>query len=127
MTLPLYAAFVAATAILMLIPGPNVALIVANSLAHGARFGLLTVAGTAAAMALQLALTGLGMTALLGGLAQAFGVLRWIGVAYLLWLGVSAWRAPPTDLTRTAPEPPSPRASPGAAAGSRRRCSGAWA
>jgi threonine/homoserine/homoserine lactone efflux protein len=109
MPLPLYAAFAAATTILMLIPGPNVALIVANSLAHGARFGLLTVAGTTAAMIVQLALTALGMTALLGELARAFDVLRWIGVVYLLWLGVSAWRAPATDLTKTAPEPRSAR------------------
>jgi len=88
----------------MLIPGPNVALIVANSLAHGARYGLMTVAGTSAAMVLQLGLTGLGMTALLGELSRAFDVLRWVGVAYLLWLGVSAWRAPAVDLSRTSAE-----------------------
>ena len=45
MPLELYLAFIAATVILMVIPGPNVALIVANSVAHGTRFGLLTVAG----------------------------------------------------------------------------------
>src|SRR5580692_2954791 len=95
MTLALYAAFVAAATILMLIPGPNVALIVANSLAHGARFGLTTVAGTAAAMVVQLALTVLGLSTLLGELGNAFEWLRWIGVGYLVWLGVSAWRAPP--------------------------------
>ena len=50
MSLDLYLAFVAASAVLILIPGPNVALIVANSVAHGTRFGLLTVAGTALAM-----------------------------------------------------------------------------
>lgn len=110
MTLALYGAFVLATTILMLIPGPNVALIVANSLAHGARFGLVTVAGTASAMVFQLAATALGMTTLLGGLAHAFGWLRWLGVAYLLWIGVAAWRAPAVDLTRTAPEPRSARA-----------------
>jgi len=65
----------------------------------------MTVAGTAAAMALQLAATGLGMTALLGEFARAFEALRWVGVAYLLWLGISAWRAPPTDLSRTIAEP----------------------
>ncbi len=52
--LHLYAAFVAAVITLMLIPGPNVALIVANSVAHGPRYGLLTVAGTSSAMVLQL-------------------------------------------------------------------------
>ena len=43
----------------------------------------------------RFALTALGMSAVLGELARAFEVLRWLGVAYLLWLGVSAWRAPP--------------------------------
>ena len=110
MSLHLYLAFVAAVTILMLIPGPNVALIVANSLAHGARFGLVTVAGTSAAMVVQLALTALGMTTLLGALAQGFEILRWLGVAYLVFLGVRAWRAPALDLKRARPEPRAARA-----------------
>ena len=97
----LLGAFVGATAILMLIPGPNVALIVANSLAYGARAGLATVAGTSAAMAAQLAIVALGMTTLLGALGQAFEILRWLGAAYLVWLGVRAWRAPAEDLGPT--------------------------
>ncbi|MBS0562410.1 MAG: LysE family translocator [Proteobacteria bacterium] len=108
-SLELYAAFVAATAVLILIPGPNVSLIVANAVAYGTGFGLLTVAGTSAALALQLALTALGMTAVLGALATWFEWLRWIGVAYLIWLGIRAWRAPPTDLTRTRAQPRSAR------------------
>lgn len=108
--LHLYAAFVAAVTVLMLIPGPNVALIVANSVAHGARYGLLTVLGTGSAMVLQLGLAALGMTELLGTLGSWFEWVRWIGVAYLLWLGVSYWRAPAVDLTRTTPEKKSPRA-----------------
>jgi len=109
MSISLYAAFVAASTILMLIPGPNVALIVANSIALGGRFGLLTVLGTSAAMIVQLGLTALGMSALLGAMAQVFEALRWAGVIYLGWLGLSAWRAPATDLTRTRPEPRSAR------------------
>lgn len=105
MTFSLYLAFVVAVTVLMLIPGPNVALIVANSIRHGARYGLMTVLGTTAAMVLQLAVTGLGMTALLGALAHAFEILRWVGVAYLVWLGVSVWRAPPVDLSHASPEP----------------------
>ena len=104
MSLALYTAFVAAVTILMLIPGPNVALIAANSVAHGRRFGLITVAGTSAAMVVQLGLTGLGMTALLGEVSRAFEILRWLGVAYLVWLGLSAWRQPPSDFKRTKPE-----------------------
>ena len=101
----LYLTFVAATCILILIPGPNVALIVANSVAYGTRFGLLTVAGTSSAMVVQLGLTALGMTTVLGVLADWFEWIRWVGVAYLLYLGIRQWRAAPVDLTRTRPQP----------------------
>jgi threonine/homoserine/homoserine lactone efflux protein len=105
-----FLAFVASVTILMLIPGPNVALIVANSVAQGPRYGLLTVAGTSSAMVVQLGLTGLGMAELLGSLGAWFEWIRWIGVAYLVHLGIAQWRAVPVDLTRTAPEPRSARA-----------------
>jgi len=100
----LYAGFVLATAILILIPGPNVALIVANSVGRGTRFGLLTVAGTSSAVVVQLGLTALGLTAVLGTLAMWFEWIRWIGVAYLLYLGLRQWFARPVDLTRVAPQ-----------------------
>lgn len=103
MALDLYFGFVAAVAILILIPGPNVALIVANSVAYGPRQGLATIAGSSSAMALQLALTVAGMTTLLSVLAEWFDLLRWVGVAYLVYLGVKAWREPPTDLTKAGP------------------------
>lgn len=109
MSLDLYLAFVAACAILILIPGPNVALIVANSVAHGTRFGLLTVAGTSSAVMVHLALTVLGATAILNFLAASFDWLRWAGVVYLVWLGVRAWRAPPVDLASTEAQPRSVR------------------
>lgn len=106
----LLAAFILATTILMLIPGPNVALIVANSVAWGTRYGLLTVGGTSAAMVVQLGLTALGMSAVLGALAAWFELLRWIGVAYLLWLGVRQWRAPAVNLALVPAQPKSARA-----------------
>ena len=105
----LLAAFVAAVLVMMMIPGPNVALIVSNSLAHGSRYGLLTVAGTSSAMVVQLSLTALGMAQLLGGLGLWFDRLRWVGVAYLLYLGIRQWRAPPVDLSRVSAGPKSPR------------------
>ena len=106
----LFLGFVAATTILLLIPGPNVALIVANSIASGTRYGLLTVAGTSSGVVVQLVLVALGMSATLGVLAHWFDWLRWIGVCYLLYLGIRQWRAPATDLTRTRAEPRSVRA-----------------
>lgn len=99
----LYLEFVLATTVLVLIPGPNVSLIVANSLAHGTRYGLLTVAGTSLAVVPQLALTAAGLTASLGALAAWFEWIRWVGVAYLLYLGVQQWFAPPLDTTAAAP------------------------
>jgi threonine/homoserine/homoserine lactone efflux protein len=106
----LYIAFVLTTTILLLIPGPNVALIVANSVAHGSRYGLLTVAGTSSAMVFQLTLTALGMSAMLGNLANFFAWVRWAGVVYLVYLGVTHWLAMPVDPTQQQPQPKSARA-----------------
>ena len=104
MHLDLYLGFVLASTILILIPGPNVSLIVANSIAYGTRYGLLTVAGTSSAIILQLALTALGLTATLGMLAGWFEWIRWIGVGYLIYLGIRQWIAEPVDLSHTRPQ-----------------------
>jgi threonine/homoserine/homoserine lactone efflux protein len=109
MPIELYLAFCAATVIMLAMPGPNVALIVANSVAHGTRYGLLTVAATSSAVVLHLTLTVIGATAALGFLAASFDWLRWLGVAYLIWLGIAAWRAPVADLAQTLPQARSAR------------------
>jgi homoserine/homoserine lactone efflux protein len=106
----LFLTFVFAVILLMLIPGPNVALIVANSVAYGSRYGLLTVAGTSSAMVVQLALAAIGLNELLGTLGAWFEWVRWIGVAYLIYLGIAHWRAPPADLAVVRPQPKSARA-----------------
>jgi len=98
-------AFVLATAILMMIPGPNLALIVANSLAYGARWGVLTVCATCSASMLQLLLVGLGMAELIRAMGDWFAVVRWAGVAYLVVLGVQQWRAAAPDLAGVRPQP----------------------
>ena len=110
MPVSLYLGFVVASVVLILIPGPNVSLIVANSIAYGTRYGLLTVVGTSSAIVMQLALVALGLTATLDILAGWFEWIRWIGVAYLLYLGFRQWTAPPIDLTRIRPQPRSFRA-----------------
>ena len=109
MDMHLYLAFFAATVVLALIPGPNVAVITANSVAYGARFGLLTVAGTSTAITVQLVLTGLGLSAALGTLGAWFEWIRWIGAAYLIYLGIAQWRTVALDLTATPPTPRSAR------------------
>jgi threonine/homoserine/homoserine lactone efflux protein len=97
--------FVAAVTLLMLIPGPNVALIVANSVGHGSRAGLMAVAGTLAAQALSLALVNVGLTSLLQEAGSWFGWLRWVGAVYLIWLGLRQWRAAPSDLASVKAQP----------------------
>lgn len=81
-----------ATAVLVLIPGPNVALFIANTLAHGPRYGCATVVGTTIGVGIQLVVVVLGFSALLQFAANALVWLKWAGVLYLIYLGVRAWR-----------------------------------
>jgi threonine/homoserine/homoserine lactone efflux protein len=85
-------ALLGATAVLVAIPGPNVALIIANTIARGFRTGAATVFGTPIGIALQLAIVVLGLAALLEYAAAAFLWLKWLGAAYLIFLGVRSWR-----------------------------------
>jgi threonine/homoserine/homoserine lactone efflux protein len=90
-------ALIAATAALVVLPGPNAALIVANSLSHGLRFGLVTVVGTTFGIALQLALVIAGMAAVIELAGSALVWIKWLGVLYLLYLGFTTWREGPRD------------------------------
>lgn len=108
MPVDLMIALVAATAVLVAIPGPNVALIVANTLERGTRFGVVTVLGTTVGIALQLALVVLGLGALLYHAADLFAWLKWLGVLYLIYLGVQAWRQGDEELAGVAPSRQSP-------------------
>jgi homoserine/homoserine lactone efflux protein len=109
MSIELYLAFVLATIVLMLTPGPNLALTIANSLAYGPRRALLTVAGASSGLVVHLAVVTVGLGWLTALLADWFELLRWLGVAYLLWLGWCEWRVRPTAL-----DSPSVRPSRGA-------------
>jgi threonine/homoserine/homoserine lactone efflux protein len=92
-------ALAAATLVLVMIPGPNVALIVANSLRRGTAFGLVTVAGTTLGVGLQLLFVVFGLAALIAAVAGVLTWIRWAGVAYLIWLGIRAWMAPAEELS----------------------------
>ena len=98
-------ALAAATLVLVIIPGPNAALIVANSIRYGIRMGSVTVLGTTVGVALQLATVLLGMAAIIEVAAGALTWIRWAGVAYLIWLGVSTWREPTEDLSKITAAP----------------------
>ena len=101
----LYPLFILATSLLILTPGPNVALIVANSVGHGVRYGMLTVAGTTAAVVVHMLVVGFGLGQALGSIGRLIEWVRWAGVAYLIYLGVRQWRAPVVDLASVQAQP----------------------
>lgn len=88
-----YIAYLVATVVIIVVPGPTVTLIIANSLSHGVRAGLLNVAGTQLGIALMIALVGLGLASLIEALGWWFDVVRLIGAAYLVWLGIRLLRS----------------------------------
>jgi threonine/homoserine/homoserine lactone efflux protein len=94
-----------ATGILVMIPGPNVALIVANSIRYGFRMGAMTVLGTTAGVALQMLAVVLGLAAIIELAADALTWVRWFGVAYLIYLGIRTWNEPADDLSNVSAAP----------------------
>ncbi len=94
MTLETWLAFALASLITVMIPGPVVVFILGRSLGGGWRAALPTVGGVALGDAVALAASLAGLGALLAASATAFTVAKWLGAAYLIWLGVKLWRAP---------------------------------
>ena len=88
----LYVPFLIAAVILILMPGPIVSLVIANSLKHGTRTGVLTVIGANIGTSMLLTLGALGLTTVLAYAADVFEWVRWAGVAYLAYLGAKEWR-----------------------------------
>src|SRR3954469_15247562 len=94
MSLELYLIFVAATAILIATPGPNVALIVGTSLTHGTRTGLIAMAGVNLGVMVQLVVVAAGLSWIVEVFAKNFDMIRFVGAAYLLFLGIQTlWKA----------------------------------
>jgi homoserine/homoserine lactone efflux protein len=89
----LFAGFLIITIVLLLTPGPIVTLVISTGATRGVRAALVTVAGTSTGNAVLLAAIALGLSWVLSQAAYLFEVLRWIGVGYLIWLGVLAWRS----------------------------------
>src|SRR6476619_2564484 len=93
MSLELYLIFVVATALLIATPGPNVALIVGTSLRHGARTGLIAMAGVNLGVMVQLVVVAAGLSWIVELFAKNFDLIRFIGAAYLLFLGIQTlWK-----------------------------------
>jgi threonine/homoserine/homoserine lactone efflux protein len=93
MSLELYLAYVAACVVLVVVPGPTVTLIVANSLKYGARAGFINIAGTQLGLALCVGVVLLGLASLIAAMGWLFDAVRLAGAAYLVFLGWKLLRA----------------------------------
>ena len=93
MTFETWAAFAAASTILLLIPGPTILLVVSYALGQGWRTALPMAVGVALGDFTAMTASLLGLGVLLAASATVFAALKWAGAAYLVWLGIKLWRA----------------------------------
>ena len=109
MSVEFYLAFVAACFVAAVIPGPTVALIIANGLTHGTRAGLLNVAGAQLALALMIGVLLVGLTTIIASMGWWFDWVRLAGAAYLIWIGWKLWRSADMEAPQEGRAPAAPR------------------
>jgi homoserine/homoserine lactone efflux protein len=102
-TLGVWLAFLAAAIVIAVSPGPGAVLSMSTGIRHGYRAAFIAILGLQAALLVQLAIVALGFGALLATSETAFALLKLLGAAYLVWLGIQRWRAPPLPLTADIP------------------------
>jgi threonine/homoserine/homoserine lactone efflux protein len=106
MSLNLYLAYIAACIALALLPGPVVTLVIANGLRHGTRAALTNILGVQAGLAIMIAIVAVGLTSLMATMGYWFDWVRFVGAAYLVWLGIKLIRSPVEGISADAPPPP---------------------
>lgn len=89
--------FIVAALLLLIVPGPNMAIVTSHAVAHGWRAGLAAALGITLADVLMTIMVSAGLGALVMSWAPAFDLLRWAGACYLLWLAWQALKTPPAD------------------------------
>jgi threonine/homoserine/homoserine lactone efflux protein len=109
MSIELWLAFVAASAVLLVIPGPTILTVISYSMAHGRRANVPLVAAVALGDSTALAVSLLGLGALLAASAFWFTVIKWAGGLYLLYLGIKLLRAGISPAELAAPATPGSR------------------
>ena len=90
--------YLAAVLGLSLSPGPNGLLALTHGAVHGWRKATFTISGGVLGFVVVIALSMFGIGALLQASAAALTVMKWVGGAYLVWLGIQVWRSPPVGL-----------------------------
>jgi threonine/homoserine/homoserine lactone efflux protein len=109
MPIELWFAFVAASAVLLIIPGPTILTVISYSMSHGRRANVPLVAAVALGDSTALLVSLLGLGALLATSAFWFTVVKWVGGLYLLYLGIRLLRAGITSTEMAAPAAPGSR------------------
>jgi threonine/homoserine/homoserine lactone efflux protein len=106
MTVETWWLYLGAIVLIACTPGPNVLCVTTRSIRYGLRTSAAGMAGCLLALVLMLIGSVAGLSALLITLPTAFDILRYLGAAYLIWLGMEAWRAPdePEDVAKITPE-----------------------
>jgi threonine/homoserine/homoserine lactone efflux protein len=106
MTVETWWLYLGAIVLIACTPGPNVLYVTTRSIRCGLRTSAAGMAGCLLALVLMLIGSVAGLSALLITLPTAFDILRYLGAAYLIWLGMEAWRAPdePEDVAKITPE-----------------------
>lgn len=94
MDFSVWLAFFAASWAISLSPGAGAIAAMSSGLNHGFRRGYFTTFGLVLGILTQVVLVGLGLGALIATSSLAFTLVKWLGVAYLVWLGIQQWRAP---------------------------------
>ncbi|MEM7354307.1 MAG: LysE family translocator [Acidobacteriota bacterium] len=102
----IWIAYVATVLVMMSTPGPSHLLMLSNSMASGFRRSIATAAGDLTANVLQMLAAGLGLAAVLTATRHGFTIVKWCGVAYLVWLGVQQIRRSLRPVTEVAEAPP---------------------
>ena len=99
MNFELWIAFLLAAILISLSPGAGAVNTMSNGMRYGVRSTLPAIFGLQLGYGAQVLIVGVGLGALLASSNLAFNVVRWLGVAYLVWLGYSKWREAPRALT----------------------------
>jgi homoserine/homoserine lactone efflux protein len=102
MLLTTWLAFFAASWAISISPGAGAVAAMSAGLNHGFRRSLFTIGGLILGIWTQVIVVGAGLGALVAASSTAFAVVKWLGVAYLVWLGIAQWRAPPRPLAAQA-------------------------
>lgn len=98
MDFSVWLAFFAASWAISLSPGAGAIAAMSSGLNHGFRRGYFTTFGLILGILSQILVVGAGLGALIAASSLAFSAVKWLGVAYLVWLGIQQWRAPATPM-----------------------------